>query len=902
MKSHSLTTKLIAILAVVALLAGYFVMGVVADDQTAIPASGYAAIGIVDETAHKAEILLADGTQGSVYFSGSAPKSNVLYRYTRDANNLYTFTGMVDTMNGNADPALHYGNAMWFEPNGWFWTATLVHYYPYSNPIFVRYGDGKWSIKTLNEFTAPGGAACAYTFVFDVDSSSGMNVPAVTLLGGMAADGSIDTAGIETLLGSLNAEYDLSAFTTDLHANVNLDNVVVETGYAAVGLVDAANNRAEILKADGTQGYVTYAGTAPATGAVYQYDRNTKNVYNFTLPSANHGNSNQLDATTAWGIGYNPNGWMWDAMINYYYPGNNPIFVRFGGDQWAVTKLSAFGNDVSAMSYLLAATANPGGGYIPGAVVVGTLNADGTVDTSGYATLIPGVSASANLSALTTPLHEENLPTEEPTTEATTEPTVEPTVEPTEEPTTEPTVEPTEEPTVEPTTEPTVEPTEEPTTAPTEEPLQGVTGNTAGVTLDGYAAVGFVDAAASKAEVLLDNGKNGTVTFTGDAPAAGAVYGYTVANGVYTFYIPNVNSGTGDQMHKNGHAYMYLTPNGYIWGPYPTENNHFFFNGEPPVFVRFSETKWALADRTKITADSYPDAVAAYILDATVMGGGYPETYHNMGALVLNSYNPDGGVNSTVANFLGVTKHDVDLGALSNTFGEPNDLGTTGKVLESGYAAIGVVDKENKKAEVLLANGKKGTVTFSGTAPKSGSVYKYDRYSNNVFVFTAPDANFGNSNQTADTGWNIWFTPNGWMWDANQPADIFFPDNQPIFVRYGDNKWAIISVKDLTETNGQAWVYGYMLDATVRDAANNYFSVGAVVLGGMKADGTIDTTGFDQSIAINPTVVDLSNFTTELYQAVPNTGDETPVTMLVVVMLLAVSAMAVLVIGKKRFA
>ena len=140
------------------------------------------------------------------------------------------------------------------------------------------------------------------------------------------------------------------------------------------------------------------------------------------------------------------------------------------------------------------------------------------------------------------------------------------------------------------------------------------------------------------------------------------------------------------------------------------------------------------------------------------------------------------------------------------------------------------------------------------------------------------------------------------MWDANQPADIFFPDNQPIFVRYGDNKWAIISVKDLTETNGQTWFYGYMLDATVRDAANNYFSVGAVVLGGMKADGTIDTTGFDQSIAINPTVVDLSNFTTELYQAVPNTGDETPVTMLVVVMLLAVSAMAVLVIGKKRFA
>ena len=56
MKNRRLT-KIIAIIGVVAMLASFFAINATADETT-IAASGYAAIGIVDAGANKAEVLL----------------------------------------------------------------------------------------------------------------------------------------------------------------------------------------------------------------------------------------------------------------------------------------------------------------------------------------------------------------------------------------------------------------------------------------------------------------------------------------------------------------------------------------------------------------------------------------------------------------------------------------------------------------------------------------------------------------------------------------------------------------------------------------------------------------------------------------------------------------------------
>ena len=89
MKNRRLT-KIIAIIGVVAMLASFFAINATADETT-IAASGYAAIGIVDAGANKAEVLLGTGEQGTVIYAGEAPITGGVYRYTRDENNVYTF-------------------------------------------------------------------------------------------------------------------------------------------------------------------------------------------------------------------------------------------------------------------------------------------------------------------------------------------------------------------------------------------------------------------------------------------------------------------------------------------------------------------------------------------------------------------------------------------------------------------------------------------------------------------------------------------------------------------------------------------------------------------------------------------------------------------------------------------
>ena len=72
MKNRKVSKKITAIIAVAAMMVSFFAINATANGTDA-PASGYAAVGIVDAEAHKAEVLLGTGQQGTVIFAGEAP-------------------------------------------------------------------------------------------------------------------------------------------------------------------------------------------------------------------------------------------------------------------------------------------------------------------------------------------------------------------------------------------------------------------------------------------------------------------------------------------------------------------------------------------------------------------------------------------------------------------------------------------------------------------------------------------------------------------------------------------------------------------------------------------------------------------------------------------------------------
>ena len=674
MKNRAISRKLVAILTTVALLAAFFAIGAVAAETA--PATGYAAVGIVDAEAHKAEVLLGTGEQGTVVFEGEAPAPGAVYSYTRSGINVYTFT-TPSANHGNSNQLGDIGWVFYSEKQGWLWDGAPNHYYPNNAPIFFRYGNGQWAVTTIFQFEGAGGAAGMNGYALDtaVNAGGGFTVGAF-VFGGWVGDGSIDTTGFDVMVPSLSASAkNLNAFTQDLH------EILLESGYAAVGYVDTANSQVEILKDNGEQGYVTYTGTAPVTGGVYRYGRQEGDVYTFTEPVANHGNSSLTDASkAAWMMWMSTDyeGYMWDASPNHYWPtATTPIFLRTSLTNWMVTTEACFTMNTQVAAYQLdVSPQSPGSTYYnTSAIVFGGLNANGTIDTTGFDALnLP--QTSHDLSALTEPLH----PVAE--TPDPTDPPVDP-------------------------TDPPVDPTDPP-----------------------------VD---------------------------------------------------------------------------PTD---------PPV-------------------EEKP--------------------------------------------------------------------GASGNVVENGYAAIGAVDAEACKAEVLLGNGLRGTVKFTGTAPKTGAVYGYALHSNNVYVFTEKIGNFGNSDQLVPgTAWNIWFTPQGWAWDANQPNDIFHvPTPTPIFLHYGNGQWAVITIDKVNETNGGAWAYGYALD-TVHlpdmDAGNGLtnYATGALVMGNPKADGTTDTTGFPELFG-DVAKVDLSSFSAPLVNPNAPTGDASGIVSAVAALLFAAAGVVFLTSKKKQF-
>jgi LPXTG-motif cell wall-anchored protein len=134
--------------------------------------------------------------------------------------------------------------------------------------------------------------------------------------------------------------------------------------------------------------------------------------------------------------------------------------------------------------------------------------------------------------------------------------------------------------------------------------------------------------------------------------------------------------------------------------------------------------------------------------------------------------------------------------------------------------------------------------------------------------------------------------------------DTHTTDFRPIFLRFGDNKWVLTTIDKVIAADGAAYVMGYALDAvSVGDIGNglNNHTTGALVLGNMNADGTIDTTGFDVVFGLTAGDIDLGSFGADLYTPSAKTGDASPIVAIVVAALFSVGAIGFIASKKKEF-
>ena len=108
------------------------------------------------------------------------------------------------------------------------------------------------------------------------------------------------------------------------------------SGYCAVGVVDTSLQKAVILLDDGTVKTVSYQGTAPISGEVHSFTKNSGDTYEFVHNiGLAPGNANTVAA------------WDFNSYINpqKLYMGNNynltnssTIFVRYSATEWRVFK------------------------------------------------------------------------------------------------------------------------------------------------------------------------------------------------------------------------------------------------------------------------------------------------------------------------------------------------------------------------------------------------------------------------------------------------------------------------------------------------------------------------------------------------------------------------------------
>lgn len=642
--------------------------------------------------------------------------------------------------------------------------------------------------------------------------------------------------------------------------NVTADETTIAaSGYAAIGIVDADAHKAEVLLGTGEQGTVFYNGDAPTTGGVYRYTRDENNLYTFYTPDANFGNSSLTDASKGcWGSYTSGNGYMWNwngAENLFFWSVNSPVFLRTSMTEWMVGTNACFVEGVMVASYYLDITENATGHphYNVSAFVFGGLNADGTIDTVGFDSLkLP--ETKHDMSSFTTPLH----------------PVAEPEV------------------TAGPLTDGMKVVIYNPKHMKALSSQPAAPGSYYQKGIDVVLADGVLSGFADTEVWTVVANDDGTFSFQMNGQNLGMDTGYaSMGLGKVNDDWTVIDLGDGLYLIKNVKRGNYME-----W--YASKNNWSTYGSSSaatdPLFqLAFFEVKETVEEPTEPEVTE-PEVTEPEVTEPEVTE---PEVTE-----------PE------------VTEPEVtEPEATEPEATEPESNGYTasGNVVETGYAAIGVIDETLSKVQVLLSNGKVGAVYYAGEAPKTGAVYGYELHSNNVFVFIEKTGNLGNSDQLApNSGWETWFEANGWAWDAASPNDIWHmadveshsTDFRPIFLRFGDNKWVLTTIDKVIAPAGSAYAYGYALDTvSLGDIGNglNNHTTGALVLGRLLEDGSIDKLGFDTLFGLTAGDVDLGAFTSDLYTPSAKTGDASPIVAIVVAALFSVGAIGFIVSKKKEF-
>lgn len=156
------------------------------------------------------------------------------------------------------------------------------------------------------------------------------------------------------------------------------------------------------------------------------------------------------------------------------------------------------------------------------------------------------------------------------------------------------------------------------------------------------------------------------------------------------------------------------------------------------------------------------------------------------------------------------------------------------KVLpDSGYCAVGKVEKSEKSARIVAQNGVKATVNFEDASPKQGGVYAYKKTG---VSYTFSEIPFINGSPVASTNWEFAVYDQSasgvpdiiYTNDGKNEHKYDFNSKSVIFARYSETQWQIFTGNDLIKSSGFP-VSGWFATEDAKDGGN--LKVTVVVLG-----------------------------------------------------------------------
>lgn len=862
-RAFSASLAILAVLTMVTVLFGALSVGA----QAPYANSGFAAVGAVDTENKTATVLFTDGATATVGYTGTAPAAGAVHAYTRSGAK-FTFTlptlnwGESDQLGNKTDASYGDGRGWAIYPYNWGFVEAfhqgdgqINYYYDWAGPVpvFIRYSATSWRVLniTSESMAHMAGGGLGTTGYFASYQHENGNYYCNLMVIGDNDGATIVPATADTTKAFDPEGNGWAAGDKDLSGAVP---AVTAVGYAAVGKVDTEGTKAQVLLDNGSDGTVAYKGTAPTTGAIHYYEQYGDGTYAFTLLKANHGNSDQLAASSAWGMGVAIWGGFWDTAMNIYRPvATMPLFIRYSATDWRVqaytcTVEADYAGPVNGYAFVNGAA--PEGGFVLEALMVGNCDANG-VTAPAETDLVPfgGDTVAAgdvDLSVITDVAPDgTNI-----------------------------------------------------------NPAPGEEGR-------GYAAVGKVDTAEKKARILLEDGTAVTVTYTGEAPKTGAVYAYAkYSDGTYAFEEPIVNWADATQLSSSAFTHGKETgkdrPGISAWplqlyergavSDYDWSGTVFNMSDTTPIFIRYSETEWRVGNLKSFKFKEGGITKGYFTFGMNEDGSYYTDL------LVIGDYQDGSGVISPSPEMTAVldpdgkgwTVGDKDLSAFTDV--EPPEEVTK---VEEGVCAVGEVG--DGRAVILKANGKAANVSVRGGLPLSGELSTYVRWSDGKYSFALATMAPG----TPTTAYGAWdFAAYN---NAEQPHQIYAGDDvyratdkdSAFFVRYSATDWRVFRGADAVKGNGITF-RGYISERQGDDQnVINYMLIGdydtenkKIIPANAAWSSFLDESGLGW---------DKGNVTLKFGSINPETGEESHTAVVVAVMIsAALVCMAMPVLWKKR--